>query len=154
MAIAESLYLDTGRVTIRIAVYLMSEVFLSMEVERATTAHQIVTIVQSETELGSARAPPIVGQHVFALWLCSKQLEVQLHPTHRPLELAAKWHYLVNKFGSREVADDEEPVLHFRRNVFLRRRDEEQIKEAKVLELLYAEAKYNVLKGKRKKLSS
>ncbi|XP_024935971.1 FERM domain-containing protein 8 isoform X2 [Cephus cinctus] len=148
MLIGQSQHLNMGRPTIRIAVYLMSGVFLTMDVERSASVQQILSVVQTEGELELARAPPIIGQPVFALWLCSNQLEVQLKQTQRPLELAAKWSHLLHKYGTQEGVEDEEPVLYFRRNVFLSRRDEEQIKEIKVLELLYAEARHNVLEGR------
>lgn len=137
------------RASVRIACYLMSGVLMTMEVERNTTSQQILNIVQCESELGLSKTPPIISQPVFALWLCSSQLEVQLRPNHRPLELAAKWTGLVKKYGSQDGSDDEEPLLYFRRNVFLSRREEEQVKDPKTLELLYAEARHNVLEGKQ-----
>ncbi|OXU19191.1 hypothetical protein TSAR_001959 [Trichomalopsis sarcophagae] len=138
------------RSTVCIAVYLMSEVCLTMDIERNATAQQIINTVQADPELALARTPPFTSsQPVFALWLCSSQLEVQLRPNHKPLDLATKWPRLVNKYGSQRSRDsDEEPILYFRRNVFLSRRDEEQIKEPKIMELLYAEAKKNVLDGR------
>jgi hypothetical protein len=138
------------RSTVCIAVYLMSEVCLTIDLERNATAQQIINIIEAETELGLTRTLPLTStQPVFALWLCSSQLEVQLRPVHKPVELATKWPRLVNKYGSQKCKDnDEEPVLYFRRNVFFSRRDEEQIKEPKIMELLYAEAKKNVLDGK------
>ncbi|XP_014205850.1 FERM domain-containing protein 8 [Copidosoma floridanum] len=147
--------------TICIAIYLMSEVCLMMDVDKSTTAQQIVSMIQSDGELGLTRTPPCTSnQPVFALWLCSSQLELQLRPSHRPLDLATKWPRLVNKYSTQQSSSsngvnstirdtsDEEPLLYFRRNVFLSRRDEEQIKEPKILELLYAEAKRNVLDGR------
>lgn len=145
----QSQYLNVGRSTVRIAVYLMTEVFLTMDIEQNSTAHQILTMIQSEAELGLARTPLPTGQTVFALWLCSSKLEVQLRPNHKPIELATKWNRLVKKYSSETEDTDEEPLLCLRRNVFLSRTDEEQIKEAKVLELLYAEARNNVLQGKQ-----
>lgn len=119
-----------------------------MEVEQNATAQQIFMIVQSEAELGLSRFSLATTTPIFALWMCSSQLEVQLRPTHKPVELAAKWNYLANKYSScTEDSDDEEPLLYFRRNIFLSRSEEEQIKDTKVLELLYAEAKFNVLQG-------
>lgn len=144
-------YSNTGRPTVRIAVYLMTGVFLTMEIEQNTTAQQIFTIVQSEAELGLSRFSLSTTTPVFALWMCSSQLEVQLRPTHKPVELAAKWNYLVNKYSSYAEDSDEEPLLYFRRNIFLSKSEEEQIKDIKVLELLYAEAKYNVLQGMERK---
>lgn len=139
---------NTGKPVACIAVYLMSGVILTMEVESDVTSREIMAIIQSEKELGLARTSPPLGQPVFALWLCSQQLEVQLGPTHKPLELGSRWHRLVAKYGSKGVRDEEQPVLYFRRNVFLSRSDEEQVKEAKTLELLYAEARHNVLEGR------
>jgi len=144
----QSQYSNTGRPTVRIAVYLMTGVFLTMEVEQNATAQQIFTIVQSEAELSLTRFPAVTATPVFALWMCSSQLEVQLCHTHKPVELAAKWNYFVNKYSSHTEDSDEEPLLHFRRNIFLSRSEEEQIKDTKILELLYAEAKHNVLQGK------
>ncbi|XP_063978476.1 putative FERM domain-containing protein FRMD8P1 [Diachasmimorpha longicaudata] len=135
------------RQSVRIAVYLMSGVFLTMEIERNATAQQIQSIVQTEPEIGMSRLPQITGETVFAIWMCSSQLELQLRPNHRPIDLASKWSKLVNKYGTREQSD-EEPLLYFRRNVFLSRRDEEMIKDPKMLELLYAEARHNVLEGR------
>lgn len=127
----------------------MSDVTLITEIEKNATTQQVLDIVESEAELGLARVPPLTSnQPVFGLWLCSAQLEVQLRPTHRPLEVAAKWPRLTLKYGTQNVKPDEQPVLCLRRNVFLSRKDEELIKEPKILELLYAEAKHNVLHGK------
>lgn len=126
----------------------MSGVLLTMEVERNASAQQILSIVQAEAELGLIRTPPIIGQPVFAMWMCSSQLELQLRPNHRPIELASKWNNLISKYGENKgQRTDEEPILYFRRNVFLSKKDEEQIKEPKILELLYAEARHNVLEG-------
>lgn len=132
---------------VRVAIYLMSDVILIVEVDRGATTRQILDTIELESELGIHRVSSINGQDIFAIWLCSSQLEVQLGPTHKPLELAAKWPKLVLKYGCGSAKEEDEPILYFRRNVFLSRKDEEQIKESKVLELLYAEAKHNVLAG-------
>lgn len=147
---SQSQYSNTGRPTVYIAIYLMTGVLLKIEVEQNVTAQQILTIVQSEAELGLSRLSLVTATPIFALWMCSPQLEVQLRPTHKPVKLATKWNYLVNKYSSSngDESDDEEPLLYFRRNIFLSRTEEEQIKDTKVLELLYAEARHNVLQGK------
>lgn len=141
-------HMNKTKPTSRIAIYLMSGVILTMEVEQHVTSQEITAMIQSERELGLGRTTPSLAQPVFALWLCSRQLEVQLGSTHKPLELGSRWPRLLAKYGSDGIQDDEQPVLYFRRNVFLSRSDEEQVKEAKTLELLYAEAKYNVLEGR------
>lgn len=149
MAVNQSQYINVGRSTVKVAVYLMTGIFLTIDIEQSSTAHQILTMIQSEAELGLTRTPLFAGQTVFALWLCSSRLEVQLRPNHKPIELASKWNRLVKKYSSQRKETDEESLLCLRRNVFLSRSDEEQIKEGKVLELLYAEARNNVLQGKR-----
>ena len=116
MIINQSQYINIGRSIVRIAIYLTTGIFLTMDIESNSTAHQILAMIQSEGELGLTRTPSFTGQTVFALWLCSSKLEVQ---------------------------------LCLKRNVFLSRSDEEQIKETKVLELLYAEARNNVLQGNK-----
>lgn len=145
----ESTNQHVPRQSVRIAVYLMSGVFLSMEIEHNTTVQQIQSIIQSEPEIGLTKLSPINGQTIFSLWMCSVQLELQLRPNHRPIDIANKWNNLINKYGLNiNNNDDDEPILYMKRNVFLSRNDEEQIKDPKVLELLYAEAKQNVLEGK------
>lgn len=145
----QSQYLNVGRSTVKIAVYLKTGIFLTMDIEPDFTAHQILTMIQSEAVLGLSRILLLNGQTIFALWLCSSRLQIQLHPNHKPLELAAKWNRLIKEYSSETEESDEEPLLYFKRNVFLSRLDEVQIKEAKVLELLYAEARNNVLGGKK-----
>lgn len=149
MIINQSQYINIGRSIVRIAIYLTTGIFLTMDIESNSTAHQILAMIQSEGELGLTRTPSFTGQTVFALWLCSSKLEVQLRPNHKPIELAAKWNRLIKKYSSQREQTDEEPLLCLKRNVFLSRSDEEQIKETKVLELLYAEARNNVLQGNK-----
>ncbi|RZF31967.1 hypothetical protein LSTR_LSTR012437 [Laodelphax striatellus] len=76
--------------------------------------------------------------------------KLQLKPAHRPLAVRAKWPALLAKYAhateSRQRRD--EPVLSFQRNVFFPRISDQRIKDAKVVELLYHEARYNILEGR------
>ena len=88
-----------------------------------------------------------VWQEVLALWMTSPLLEVQLKPHHKPFFIRREWNHFLQRFSSasqdQKAAD--EPVLSLQRNVFCPRREEQQLKDHRVLELLYEEAKYNIL---------
>jgi hypothetical protein len=101
---------------------------------------------------------PCDANQLFSLWLVSDLLELQLKPTHVPFKLVCYWEELLEKYSSAPELDrqQDEPVIVFRRNVFcpheienklLTSRSEDE-KEQKMLELLYHEAKRNVLMGR------
>uniref|UniRef100_A0A1B6DRL1 FERM domain-containing protein 8 n=1 Tax=Clastoptera arizonana TaxID=38151 RepID=A0A1B6DRL1_9HEMI len=76
--------------------------------------------------------------------------KLQLKPHHRALAIRAKWPDLLARYAhateSRQRRD--EPVLSFQRNIFIPQSCDEQIKDTRVLDLLYAEARYNILEGR------
>uniref|UniRef100_A0A146L8J5 FERM domain-containing protein 8 n=2 Tax=Lygus hesperus TaxID=30085 RepID=A0A146L8J5_LYGHE len=127
---------------------MMNEVALRMDVEDGTnsTVHELVQAIVGEEQL---RIPRVAGT-IFTLWMTSGLLELQLKPHHKPLSIRAKWPILLKKYAhateSRQRRD--EPILSFQRNVFFPLTQEERIKDERVLELLYAEAKYNILEGR------
>lgn len=87
---------------------------------------------------------------IFALWMTSPLLELQLLPEQKPYTILAKWSQLLAKYTSaeRDQIDRDEPVLSYQRNVFLKKDMEAFIDDINVLELLYEEAKINVLDGR------
>ena len=138
---------------------------MDVEYGANTTCSSILkTIVETE----DLRLPP-VAMEVFSLWLMSPELgkqsiilwihqlltdllpktEVQLKPHHKPAKLHAEWPQLVAKFtkydGSYSLP---EPTLHLRRNTFYNKADEKRLRDPAVIELLYCEAKQNVLIGR------
>ncbi|XP_059473278.1 FERM domain-containing protein 8 isoform X2 [Neocloeon triangulifer] len=132
--------------TIQMAVFLFSPVVLSMEAPRQIMASELTALVMQEEQLGLPRN----ASDVFSIWMTSGLLEIQLKPNHKPLEVRQNWQYLLSRFSdaSESRKERDEPRIALQRNVFLSRVEEERIKEQKVLELLYEEAKYNVLEGR------
>ncbi|XP_066901081.1 FERM domain-containing protein 8-like isoform X2 [Halyomorpha halys] len=132
----------------KVCVYMMTDLALRMEIEDGTNA-TVQDLVQSITQEEQLRLPRIAST-VFTLWMSSGLLELQLKAHHKPLQIRNKWSVLLAKYAhaseSRQRRD--EPVLSFKRNVFYPLNQEERIKDEKILELLYAEAKYNILEGR------
>lgn len=119
-----------------------------MEVEdgaSATCAELISTLIEEE-DLNLPRQ----AIEVFSLWMTSPLLEVQLKPHHKPFYIRREWNHFLQRFSSAPLEKKtlDEPILSMQRNVFLHKRDEVKIRDSKVLELLYEEAKYNILNGR------
>ncbi|XP_047110100.1 putative FERM domain-containing protein FRMD8P1 [Schistocerca piceifrons] len=129
-------------------IYLMSKVVLNMEIEdgHSATVQELVQYVMQEEEL----ALPRVASSIFTLWMCSGLLEIQLKLFHKPFDVRKRWQSLVSQYtnATDSQIDRDEPILSFQRNVFFSKRDEEKIKDQKLLDLLYDEAKYNILEGR------
>ena len=63
------------------------------------------------------------------------------------LNFRREWNHFLQRFSSapQNLKALDEPVLSLQRNVFCSKREEQGVKDHKVLELLYEEAKYNML---------
>ncbi|XP_008581562.1 PREDICTED: FERM domain-containing protein 8 [Galeopterus variegatus] len=126
-----------------VLVYLADDSVVPLAVENLASlgAHELHRAVREVLQL------PDIALDVFALWLVSPLLEVQLKPKHQPYKLGRQWPELLLRFT--DAPDDDvamdEPSLQFRRNVFFPKRRELQIHDEEVLRLLYEEAKGNVL---------
>nr|CAI5846960.1 unnamed protein product [Callosobruchus analis] len=110
------------------SVYLHSRTAVIMEVEdtpSATTELLCQAIINSD-ELGLNK---ILAAQIFTL---------------------QKWRSLVEQYShaSYNRQQRDEPKIMFQRNVFFPQHLEEKIKEHKILELLYEEARSNILKGR------
>ncbi|BES90915.1 FERM central domain [Nesidiocoris tenuis] len=144
----EPAYPTTTTQSMKVCIYTMNDVALRMDIEDGanTTVLELVQAVVSEDEL---RIPQVTST-IFTLWMTSGLLELQLKPHHKPLCIRAKWPTLLRKYAhatdSRQRRD--EPILSFQRNVFFPLSQEERIKDERVLEMLYAEAKYNIIEGR------
>ncbi|KAL0269098.1 UNVERIFIED_CONTAM: hypothetical protein PYX00_006933 [Menopon gallinae] len=126
----------------------MSKVALHMDLEDGVncTVQDMTQAILQEEELGLPRS----ASNVFTLWMCSGLVELQLKPHHKPFELRQRWGELVERFSSASESRKrrDEPALSFQRNVFFSRKEEEKIKDQKILDLLYEEARYNILEGR------
>ncbi|PSN46115.1 hypothetical protein C0J52_17252 [Blattella germanica] len=134
--------------TMKLCVYLMSRVVVLLDLEDGVniTVNELVQSILQEEDVGLPR----VAASIFTLWMCSGLLELQLKPNHKPYDICRKWRTLVSQYStaSESRIDRDEPVLSFQRNVFFPKRDEEKIKDQKLLDLLYEEAKHNILEGR------
>ncbi|CAG9128316.1 unnamed protein product [Plutella xylostella] len=137
-------------------VYLMSRTAIMVEMSSeenptSVTASRFLNAVLATEELGLSQ-PTVRGlaQTVFALWMCSPLLEFQLKPHHCPWRMWANWQKLLARYGhgseSRRAKD--QPVLRLQRNVFFPKHLEEEIKDSRIQELLYEEARHNVVTGR------
>ncbi|GIY28768.1 FERM domain-containing protein 8 [Caerostris darwini] len=132
-----------------ICVMLMNKVVLCVELEnssQATVQELMELILQDDQDLSL----PASARDVFSLWLVSPMLELQLTSYQRPYHTRQQWMTLLLKYTSASTKhlDKDEPELFLRRNVFYDKQDEMRICDMKILELLYEEAKFNVLKGR------
>ena len=126
----------------------MSALGLKMEIEdgASATVFEIIQALVEEEDLGLSRQTP----EVFTLWMTSPLLDVQLKPHHKPFYIRREWNHFLQRFSSAPLAKKtlDEPILSLQRNVFFQKRDEVKIRDTKMLELLYEEAKYNILTGR------
>ncbi|XP_039757586.1 putative FERM domain-containing protein FRMD8P1 isoform X3 [Pararge aegeria] len=137
-------------------VYLMSKTTVmvemsSEEVPSCVTSARFLNAVLSTEELGlSSPSARSLATNVFALWMCSPLLEIQLKPHHCPWRMWAGWQKLLQRYGhgseSRRARD--QPILRLQRNVFFPKHLEEGIKDSRIQELLYEEARHNVVTGR------
>ena len=121
-----------------------------MEVEEGasvTSEELIQALIDCEDELGLQGRQT---QEVLALWMTSPLLEVQLKRHHKPYYIRREWNHFLQRFSSAplEKKTQDEPILSLQRNVFFHKRDEMKIRDHKILEVLYHEAKFNILTGR------
>lgn len=87
---------------------------------------------------------------VFAMWMTSPCLQLQLKPFHHPSKIKKEWKARVAKLTTASVLDikKDEPLLSFQRSAFLPVDIEQKITNPQVVGLLYDEAVQNVIKYK------
>ncbi|CAH0728563.1 unnamed protein product, partial [Brenthis ino] len=137
-------------------VYLMSRMAImvemsSEEVPSCVTSSRFLNAVLATEELGlNTPSSRSLAANVFALWMCSPLLEIQLKPHHCPWRIWSSWQKLLQKYGhgSESRRGKDQPVLRLQRNVFFPKHLEEGIKDSRIQELLYEEARHNVVTGR------
>ncbi|EDV93886.1 FERM domain-containing protein 8 [Drosophila grimshawi] len=131
-------------------VYLMSRVAVHMEIEGTVQCPSQVMLAAALgcEELGISNK--LLAQSIFGLWMTSSLLEMQLKAHHCPYIVRVAWPNLLEKFSSGTPIERkyDEPMIVLKRNVFFSKRDEEKIKDHRIVELLYEEAKHYVLTGR------
>uniref|UniRef100_A0A1I7Y7B8 FERM domain-containing protein n=1 Tax=Steinernema glaseri TaxID=37863 RepID=A0A1I7Y7B8_9BILA len=110
-----------------------------------TTADDLKTLMCTELEM---QADSSVC-NLFAVWICSKRLSLQLKGDHKVLAHLKKWDQNVAKWGHEDVSVGEDrPRLVFRRDAKATLVQEEKAPlNERALILLYEEARENFLKG-------
>ncbi|CAG0917242.1 unnamed protein product [Notodromas monacha] len=131
-----------------VMVFAMSGVAIDLDVDDSTslTVDEMMNILVDEETLGLSDQ----AKQAFTLWMCSHYLEVQMKPYHHPLLVRRKWPELIRRFCSisQETALIDDPRVTLKRNCFFPKREEVKIRDQKILELLYEEAKQNILDGR------
>ncbi|XP_034115732.1 uncharacterized protein LOC117575577 [Drosophila albomicans] len=145
-----SLVARTLQNVIPTCVYLMSRVAVHMEIEGTAQCPSQVMLAAALgcEELGISNK--LLAQSIFGLWMTSGLLEMQLKAHHCPYIVRVAWSSLLEKFSSSNPIERkyDEPMIVLKRNVFFSKRDEEKIKDHRIVELLYEEAKHYVLTGR------
>uniref|UniRef100_A0A0N5AJF2 FERM domain-containing protein n=1 Tax=Syphacia muris TaxID=451379 RepID=A0A0N5AJF2_9BILA len=117
---------------------------LSLVQGDGTTAGQLHESMCRELKLNSDSSA------LFAIWICSDALSVQLKEHHKPLSHMKHWGCKVAKFGndSSYKIEEEIPKLFFRRDARISLSVEKKAKlTPDALSLLYSEAQKNFMKG-------
>ncbi|XP_030293501.1 FERM domain-containing protein 8 [Sparus aurata] len=129
-----------------VLIYLFGESAVHLTVEGLGS----VNVQELARSVREALNIPECVQDVFALWLCSPLLDLQLKARHQPYKLCRQWQDLLYRFteASEEDISQDEPYLQFRRNVFYPKSKELQIEDEAVLRLLYEEARSHILTGR------
>ncbi|CAL4139702.1 unnamed protein product, partial [Meganyctiphanes norvegica] len=129
---------------VEVCVFLHSKLAVRLRLEDGAriTAHELLALVIEEEDVSL----PKQAMDVFAIWMVSPVLEVQLKPYHRALEVRRQWGELLKRFTNspQDARYAYEPKMVLRRNIFFSKRDEVKIREPKILELLYEEAQWNM----------
>lgn len=113
-------------------VYLPSRIAVHMEIEGTSFCPSQVMLAAALgcEELGIANK--LLAQSVFALWMVSPMLEIQLKPQQRPFAVRVAWQKLIEKHG--QIPENyvtykaDEPMIILRRNVFYPKKEEEKLK--------------------------
>lgn len=113
-------------------VYLPSRIAVHMEIEGTSFCPSQVMLAAALgcEELGISNK--LLAQSVFALWMVSPMLEIQLKPQQRPFAVRVAWPKLIEKHGKLPdhylTHKSDEPMIVLRRNVFYPRKEEEKLK--------------------------
>uniref|UniRef100_T1J5Z1 FERM domain-containing protein 8 n=1 Tax=Strigamia maritima TaxID=126957 RepID=T1J5Z1_STRMM len=135
--------------SLEICVYLKNKVGVTLELENGqiATADELVHLIFNESEVGLTSSE---AHKIFSLWFSSSLLEVQLKPFHLPYKILQQWPQLLQKYTTCDKSDLEldEPILSLQRNVFYSIKEEEKLDDCNILNLLYEEAKCNILEAR------
>ncbi|XP_077997280.1 krev interaction trapped protein 1-like isoform X2 [Glandiceps talaboti] len=85
-------------------------------------------------------------EHLFAIWIASQNLQLQLKSTHRPIMEVREWEFTVRQFTNYRP-EKERPYLHLQRNALVSLQNERKVKDHEAIKMLFNECVLNVLKS-------
>lgn len=110
-------------------IYILSRVAVYLEIENTanSTVAEMMSSVLNADEFGLNKS---LTESMFTLWMCSPFLELQLKPTHRPVQIRRNWKYLLGQYSqcTQSQQNRDEPRLILKRNTFCSQPYEERIK--------------------------
>ncbi|KAK3734296.1 hypothetical protein RRG08_058452 [Elysia crispata] len=127
-----------------VTVFLMDKTSKSVHL----TAGNKTTVLQINKQLMTTLNIPPSYADIFTLWIGSKSLDLQLKLEHEVVHRLQEWKTRsVNMLTDRRDPPEEDPVLTWRRNVYISVDREKQLEDAKALDLLFHEAHHNFVQG-------
>jgi len=106
-----------------------------------TTVQQLHQQMMLELDL------PDSCSHIFTLWICSRNLQLQLKSDHKPIQHLNDWRRLIVGLLTDQDPSREDPQLFWRRDAILSIEDEKKIRNQMTIYLLFHEAYHNYIQS-------
>ncbi|XP_013381091.1 krev interaction trapped protein 1 [Lingula anatina] len=126
----------------KIDVHLMDNKVVRLDLVSGanTTVHQLHLQMLRHLEF------PASAAHMFTIWICSANLQLQLRKEHRPVEHQQDWAKIVGMLTDCDPSK-ETPKLVWRRDARLSIAHEKKVRHPAVVNLLFHEAYRNYIKA-------
>lgn len=82
---------------------------------------------------------------VFALWVVSSSLQLQLKPHHQPFKIVKRWPELLSLFAKHANPESEVAMLYLKRRETVHQGMERDHKDPQIVELLFDEMTFNIV---------
>ncbi|XP_030830285.1 krev interaction trapped protein 1 [Strongylocentrotus purpuratus] len=89
---------------------------------------------------------PRGGLQIFAVWIASQNLHLQMRPEHKPVLHLKQWDSIIRQLTNYNP-DTERPLLYLKRDALLTVEEERTIRDPQAIKMLFDECLLNVLKG-------
>eukprot|EP00041_Stephanoeca_diplocostata_P015654 m.299452 g.299452 ORF g.299452 m.299452 type:complete len:481 (-) comp20112_c0_seq2:220-1662(-) len=86
-----------------------------------------------------------VASEVFALWVVSSSLQLQLKPHHQPFKIVKRWPELLSLFAKNANPEAEVAMLYLKRRETVHQGMERDYKDPQIVELLFDEMTFNIV---------
>lgn len=105
------------------------------------------TVQQLHQQMMKALNLPENCNHLFTIWICSRNLQLQLKPEHKPIQHLNDWKRRIVTMLTDQDPNREDPQLFWRRDAILSIDDEKKVKHHVAINLLFLEAYHNYIKS-------